>query len=249
MNNMISIIIATYNSENDIRMALNSVLSLNYTKWECIVVDGLSKDKTIDIVKEYVSKDTRIKYISERDKGIFDAFNKGFKLASGQWIYYLGSDDTLKKNAFDVNFNIYSNIDILYGNIEILFPNNITKLVKPSRLDKIKYKMIANHQSIIMRKSVIEQLGGFNINYRICADFDLTQRAYLSGFKFEYIDKCISQFSYSGVSSQYSFKNNIDHYRICKRNNSNCFPLFFFVIVELRHFLGFLIKKYIENKI
>ena len=80
---MVSIIIATYNSGKTLRRALDSVLNQSYQDWECIVVDGASKDNTIGIVKEYVKKDSRFRYISEPDHGIYDAFNKGWKMAKG----------------------------------------------------------------------------------------------------------------------------------------------------------------------
>lgn len=77
--NAISIIIATFNAAKTLRKALDSVLNQTYKDWECIIVDGASKDNTISIVKEYVQKDTRFRYISEPDKGIFDAYNKDGK--------------------------------------------------------------------------------------------------------------------------------------------------------------------------
>lgn len=249
LESKVSIIVATFNAGKTLRRALESVISQKNDNWECIIVDGMSSDDTLSIVKEFEEKDKRFRHISEKDKGIFDAFNKGYKLAHGEWIYYLGADDEVKKDAFDVDFKKYSSADVIYGNIKIVFPNNVTKLVKPAQLQKIKYKMIANHQSVLMRKNVIERLGGFNIEYKICADFDLTQRAYLSGCRFVYLDRCLGKFSYSGVSSHYSFMNNIDHYKICKRNKANVFPLYFFLLVELRHFIGFLSKKYITKRL
>lgn len=101
---MVSIIIATYNSEKTLRRALDSVLNQSYQDWECIVVDGASKDNTIGIVKEYVKKDSRFRYISEPDHGIYDAFNKGWKMAKGEWVMYLGSDDRLTTNGFSEVF-------------------------------------------------------------------------------------------------------------------------------------------------
>ena len=96
---MVSIIIATYNSGKTLRRALDSVLNQSYQDWECIVVDGASKDNTIAIVKEYVKKDSRFRYISEPDHGIYDAFNKGWKMAKGEWVMYLGSDDEYTKDG------------------------------------------------------------------------------------------------------------------------------------------------------
>ena len=91
----ISIVIATYNAENYIKKALSSVLAQKYLNWECLIIDGASKDKTISIIEEFEKRDSRIRHISEKDKGIHDAFNKGWKNAVGEWVYYLGSDDAL----------------------------------------------------------------------------------------------------------------------------------------------------------
>ena len=90
---LVSVIIATYNAGKYLRRALDSVYSQSYTNVECIVVDGCSKDNTLDIVREYVCKN--IVYISEQDLGIYDALNKGVLIAKGEWIYVLGADDEL----------------------------------------------------------------------------------------------------------------------------------------------------------
>ena len=92
---MISIIIATFNSSRTLAKALESVLEQNFNDWECIIVDGKSTDNTLDIIKEFELKDSRFSHVSEKDNGIYDAFNKGWKMAKGEWIYYLGSDDYL----------------------------------------------------------------------------------------------------------------------------------------------------------
>ena len=127
---MVSIIIATYNSEKTLRRALDSVLNQTYQDWECIVVDGASKDNTIEIVKEYVSKDTRFRYVSEPDHGIYDAFNKGWKIAKGEWVMYLGSDDRLTQNGFTEVFeDDYPDYDIISGDV---FTEKIDGSVKPN---------------------------------------------------------------------------------------------------------------------
>ena len=95
----VSIIIATYNSERTIKRALESVMNQTYQNWECLVIDGNSKDKTIEIVNNFVKLDSRFRYISESDNGIYDAFNKGWQKAKGKWIYYLGSDDWLEEDG------------------------------------------------------------------------------------------------------------------------------------------------------
>lgn len=119
--NMISIIIATYNSGKTLRRALDSVLNQSYQDWECIVVDGASKDNTIDIVKEFVNKDSRFRYISEPDHGIYDAFNKGWKMANGEWMMYLGSDDEYTKDGIKALMENSDGADVVYGDTYIRF--------------------------------------------------------------------------------------------------------------------------------
>ena len=114
-NKMVSIIIATYNSEKTLRRALDSVLNQSYQDWECIVVDGASKDNTIGIVKEYVKKDSRFRYNSEPDHGIYDAFNKGWKMAKGEWVMYLGSDDEYTKEGIKALMDNSDGADVVYG--------------------------------------------------------------------------------------------------------------------------------------
>lgn len=118
---MISIIIATYNSGKTLRRALDSVLNQSYQDWECIVVDGASKDNTIDIVKEFVNKDSRFRYISEPDHGIYDAFNKGWKMANGEWMMYLGSDDEYTKDGIKALMENSDGADVVYGDTYIRF--------------------------------------------------------------------------------------------------------------------------------
>lgn len=89
----ISIITPSFNSSDYLERAIKSVLNQNYKNWEHIIIDGVSTDKTIDIVRMY--PDSRIKINIEKDNGIYDAMNKGIKMAKGDWLYFLGSDDWL----------------------------------------------------------------------------------------------------------------------------------------------------------
>lgn len=97
----VSIIIATFNAAKTLETALESIQNQSFQDWECIIVDGASKDNTIDIIKKYCKKDARFRYISESDNGIYDAFNKGWRLAKGIWVQYLGSDDKLTKDGLN----------------------------------------------------------------------------------------------------------------------------------------------------
>ena len=128
---LVSVIIATYNAGKYLRRALDSVYSQSYTNVECIVVDGCSKDNTLDIVREYVCKN--IVYISEQDLGIYDALNKGVLIAKGEWIYVLGADDELLPDglrSFFLGENDFE-YDIIYGNTIDRYFDGILRFRRP----------------------------------------------------------------------------------------------------------------------
>ena len=117
-----SIIIPTYNSAQTLKVCLDSVLGQTYDNFEILIIDGNSKDKTLEIIENYSALNiSRFKWVSEKDKGIYDAMNKGIKLAKAEWLYFLGSDDKI----FDIELlkQIVSNItnknkvDVFYGNV------------------------------------------------------------------------------------------------------------------------------------
>lgn len=167
---MVSIIIATYNSEKTLKRALDSVLNQSFQDWECIVVDGASKDGTIDIVKEFVSKDSRFRYVSEPDKGIYDAFNKGWKMAKAEWVMYLGSDDEyLRDGIAQLVYKIDDN-DIVYGDVVLKYNNGKEKLQKSKDYNVLKdMVMPCCHQALVMRRNAIAEMGGFDESFKIIA--------------------------------------------------------------------------------
>ncbi len=129
MKPIITIIIATFNSERFIQSALESVKNQSFQDWECLIVDGVSKDETLSIVKKYMETDERYRYISEPDKGIYDALNKGIGLAKGDWIYILGSDDKVTYDGLSELMKDKTPCDVKCGNI-ILDYNGCLKYKK-----------------------------------------------------------------------------------------------------------------------
>lgn len=200
MNPTISIIIATYNSASTLQRALESVLNQSFQDWECIIVDGASKDGTVGIVKEYVNADSRFRYISEPDKGIYDAFNKGWGMAKGEWIYYLGSDDLLIQDGLYNLLQSKGRADVLYGDV-ILNMSGRRKYSHSISTDSVGKRMMS-HQSILMQRKHLLELNGFNTEYKICADFDLVQRLKLNGFTCYHVCTPVVVFNCGGVSGQ-----------------------------------------------
>ena len=145
---LVSVIIATYNAGKYLRRALDSVYSQSYTNVECIVVDGCSKDNTLDIVREYVCKN--IVYISEQDLGIYDALNKGVLIAKGEWIYVLGADDELLPDglrSFFLGENDFE-YDIIYGNTIDRYFDGILRYTKSKCCSRVRYEKLLCHQAL-----------------------------------------------------------------------------------------------------
>lgn len=228
---MVSIIIATYNSGKSVRAALESVHNQTFQDWECIVVDGASKDDTLGIVKEYCNKDNRFRYISERDHGIYDAFNKGWRMAKGEWVHYLGSDDTLTKDGME---GVASELDEQYS--------IVTGDVYLHRVDGTIRKQQYNgyfgcHQGVLMQRRVIEALNGFDEQYGIMADYDLMVRNYKAGNKVKNARSFIATFNVGGESQKLSsqWKKMMERYRINKKHKMKLFPFLSSFIVLVRH--------------
>lgn len=170
----ISIIIATFNAAKTLRTALDSVSGLQMKDWECIIVDGASKDGTVEIIREYVDSDSRFRYVSEPDKGIYDAFNKGWKMAQGEWIYYLGGDDKLTPHGIsDLLAHECPNVDLLGGSVFLLWPNGRQK-------KQLSQGYRGCHQAYLTKRTVIQQVGGFNMSYKIIADFEMLNKLSVS---------------------------------------------------------------------
>lgn len=224
----VTIVIATYNAAETLSGALDSVMGQTFDDWECVVVDGASTDGTLDIVARYSALDPRIRSLSEPDRGIYDAFNKGWRAARGRWIYYLGSDDRLLPDGIPSLLAGATDADVVYGDVIIAFPNGSTKRYVSKNYHTVRHVMFCGHQSILMRRNAIEELGGFRLEYPIRADFDLVQRCYLNGGKFIYKNVAVAYFATTGASGRWSLKRDLERYRILKANRSCRMPMMWF---------------------
>lgn len=226
MKPKVTIVIASYNSGKTIKKALQSVEDQTFQNWECLVVDGASKDDTIKIVKEFVDSDSRFRIISEPDKGIYDAFNKGWKNAKGEWVYYLGSDDWLTKDGLkELSSFIDTDAAILSGDVYVRHLDGRTTL-RPAKKGNPEF---GYHQGMIMKRDTIKRYGGFDMKYRILADYDLMVRIVLNGDKLEIVNTTpIAYFSQGGTTSQIStlYKTTKDRYDIYKEYHYVRFPLY-----------------------
>lgn len=203
----ISLITVCYNSEKTIEETLKSVLNQTYQNYEYLIIDGNSKDSTLDIIKKYEKLfDGRLRYISERDKGLYDAMNKGVGLASGDIIGILNSDDLLaNKDVFKTIVNNFenNNIDGIYS--DLVFLDSQTMSIPTRNFIAHKQSKILGwhppHPTLYLKKDVYNKVGLFDLNYRIAADYDFMLRMLNSNVKLFYIKSYLVKMRSGGVST------------------------------------------------
>ncbi len=214
---VITIVTVCFNSENTIRRTIESLLNQTYQDFEYIIIDGGSSDGTIDIIKEYEHLfSDRIKWKSEPDNGIYDAMNKGIRLAQGKFIGLLNSDDWYEPNTIETVYNEIlkqEDIDVFYGYIRLI-KEGVEYMVRRNN-----YKFIfegtglIQHPTCFISKKAYDEVGEYDTSYKICADQDMMLRIIKSGKKYYAIDEILTNFMIGGatyindtVSEQIRFK-------------------------------------------
>lgn len=204
MNNpLVSIITVVFNGKKHIEQTIKSVLEQTYTNIEYIIIDGVSSDGTLDIIKKYETKIT--KFISEKDTGIYNAMNKGLALAKGEIIGILNADDYYYEKTIElvVRAFIKSEAEIIYGNLVKLRnfeDENYFKEITPN-IALIEQTMPIFHPATFVKKEVYEKIGDFNEKYKLSADYDFIYRAYNANLNFEYLPQPLTVFRIDGATS------------------------------------------------
>ena len=204
----VSIITSCFNRAATIRDAIESVLAQDYNDIEFIVVDGSSTDGSLDIIREYVDRISII--ISEPDHGMYEAINKGIRVATGEIIGLLHSDDFFYDNG--VIGRIVKRIkrthaDFLYGDGLFVNPDNTNKVVRNwigggYRLWKVRHGWLPLHPTCYIRRDVMMRLGLYNESYKIAADSDLLVRYLLTGgLTVTYLNEYIVRMRMGGLST------------------------------------------------
>jgi glycosyltransferase involved in cell wall biosynthesis len=190
----ISIIIVTYNAENDLQKCLDSIYEQQYPAIDIIVIDGKSNDGTVEILQ---NNTTRIHtWISEKDSGIYDAMNKALKYITGQWVYFIGADDELRPDFSKLAYELTDPTAIYYANV---IHNDIKRSgnISPYYMAKVGIY----HQAIIYPAAVFEK-HQYNLKYKIAADYALNMRCFRDpGFHYIYKDYIICNYNHTGISA------------------------------------------------
>lgn len=204
----ISVITICYNNESDIQKTIKSVLAQNYENIEYIVVDGASKDNTLNIVRSYSSNIDVI--ISEPDNGIYDAINKGIRAATGDVIGLIHSGDRIyNSQVIQKIANHFINnpkVDGIYGNSKIIKPNGELKMVNMGgefSKKRIRSGWMPSHQSIYLKKKVFEKYGLYRNDLGGSGDYELFIRIfYCQELNIKYLNEYIIYFTLGGKSTK-----------------------------------------------
>ena len=247
----ISIITASYNSAATLRDTMESVLRQGYTDYEYIVVDGASKDGTVNLIREYEPRfEGRMRWVSEPDRGIYDAMNKGIAMATGDVVGLLNSDDFYTSDdileTIACEFTSPDAPDAIYGDVHYVDEMDVTKIVRyySSRKftrERMRMGYMPAHPSFYVRRECYERYGAFDTSYRVAADFEnLLRLLYVNHIRTRYIAKDFVAMRMGGASSSgiKSYLHIIaDHFCAFKKNG-----------LTPRYFLYFLryVKKLFE---
>lgn len=200
----ISIITPTLNAARTLEACILSVANQTYAPKEHLIIDGQSTDGTLGICEQYAAKYPQIKWVSEKDGGIYDAMNKGIDLSSGDWLYFLGSDDifcsdTVLHDIFN-QMELYE-FDIIYGNVK--WGN--TEQLYDGQFSRLKlFRQNICHQAIFTRKNVFDKLGKFDTDYTAWADWVFNLQWYnRRDIRHCYIDLAIARYNLDGYSKHH----------------------------------------------
>lgn len=202
---LITIVIPTFNSGRRIERCLQSILAQRFSDYEIVVVDGGSTDQTCQRVEMLVREGAPIVLHSEKDEGVYDAMNRGVNLARGDWLLFLGSDDELYSPTVlaEMAAHLTPNVDLVYGNVMARGASSWAQdgaiYDGPFDDEKILERNIC-HQSIFYARSLFAHHGGYDLTYKVLADWEYNLRIFRSARK-KYVDTVVAAFEGGGLST------------------------------------------------
>lgn len=217
----ISIITPTYNSENTIHGTIDALLRQSFSDFEYIIIDGVSKDNTVEKIKSYIpafeQKGVYVRILSEPDKGVYDAMNKGISLAQGELVGITNSDDWYEDNALEVMWAKFTENGVNKANCMLY---GIERVWKDDKIFNVQRRgaafiseSVLPHSTFFVSKAVYEKFGAFDLSVKVLADYDFICRCVSKGVNLEEVDVVISNFRLGGISSSY-FDFYSDYYKI-----------------------------------
>lgn len=241
---LVTIITVAYNSEKTISKTIESVLNQSYSNIEYIIVDGASTDDTLTVAKSYIDsfnekKGRVLKIISEPDKGMYDALNKGAKMATGEIVGQINADDWYETDAVEkmVAFYEKENYDVAWGNIKIY--KTTGEIIKYAKIGKIWTTTGWCHPAMFSKRTVLLEFPYALDN--MYDDFEYITRVYLAKKKICTLNELISDFNFGGMSTKKNLKEALRRielsYGIYKKHGMSCFYWFHRFFVEMAKYI------------
>lgn len=203
----ISIITITYNSAKSLPRALQSVQSQLYGDIEHVIVDGASTDGTTDLIKKYADQYKNVRWISEPDKGIYDALNKGIRMATGDAIGFLHSDDVFYSTdsvAHIARALEEEGVQVVYGDLQYCNGEKVVRRWKSNDFNPcaLKYGWMPPHPTVYVRREVYQEVGEYDEWFRISADYDMMLRIFTAGYRSRYLPEVLVSMEVGGASNK-----------------------------------------------
>lgn len=216
---VLSIITVCCNAKDALRATMDNVLAQTWRQFEHLIIDGNSFDGTNELLEEYkalFSEDgISFRYISEPDQGIYDAMNKGARLAGGHWLLFLNAGDLLADtHVLEKIFKVPSGAQIIYGDTLCTYQSN-KKLYPALPLDHLNYEMAFCHQSAFVTRELLLK-HPYDTSYKVCADHHFFLSMYLQGKTFEYRRMPVSIYEISGYSDENQMLSHKEQHRMQK---------------------------------
>lgn len=203
---LVSVITINFNNKIGLNKTIESVLNQSFKNFEFIIIDGASTDGSVDIINQYKSHINHC--VSELDKGIYDAQNKGILLAKGQFCLFLNSGDTFSgENVLEqfANEPFLENFNLFYGQSNLINENGKIEILSPPAniSQQFWYRNTLNHQAVFFKKSLFDTLGLFDLNLKLAADFEFLLRAYsFEKQSFKALNFIVCNYDNTGISAQ-----------------------------------------------
>jgi glycosyltransferase involved in cell wall biosynthesis len=209
---IVTIITVCRNHAQELERTIRSVESQTWQEREYLVIDGASTDDTLDVIKAHEASITR--WVSEPDQGIYDAMNKGVRMAQGEWVIFMNAGDTFASDdTLQRVFGSPQNADVIYGDVIK------GELVKKAEAPRNAHRMFFCHQSAFVRTRCLREFP-FDIRHRMSADFKQVKQLYLSGKTFLQLDFPVANFDTQGVSNKNRSAGLYDNIQVIRETDS-----------------------------
>jgi len=240
----ISVIMSVYNGERYLKEAIESILEQTFKDFEFIIVDDGSDDKILKILNEYAKKDIRIRIIkNKKNIGLTKSLNKAIKTAKGKYIARMDADDISLQNRFFKQvaiFKKYHDVSIVVNNYAIIDKNN--KEIKVQKLpsdnfslyNSVRKNNIICHGSIMIKKTLLDKIGGYNELLDFAQDYDLWLRVFKNGYKFYLIPEVLYKFRISPESAEKKAFHQNDYAKLIRKMHENPSKNYYYLVEKLR---------------